>query len=161
MYNYNAGYPNPNKKFTLKDLVYLIIISLLGGTQIDLSSLVKRTQTETPVVENQRDPYYGNWSKPAPPTFWETIDLQPVAEPTPTPTPAPRVTARFAMAKPNNDEPELETTWLSSPVTRSWEYDEKRGIWKTDKYEKSLQSTPSIIIGLREDGVVVWKKVER
>lgn len=149
--------------------MYIIIISLLGGTQIDLSSVIKRTQTETPVVENQRDPYYGNWAKPAPnPTpsiFWQDIDLQPVPEPTPTPTPAPRVTARFTMAKPTvetvSNEPELETTWLSSPVTRSWEYDEKRGIWKTEKYEKSLQSTPSIIIGLREDGVVVWKKVER
>jgi hypothetical protein len=135
--------------------VYIIIIAFMGGSQIDFSSLIKHTSVETPTNKTS-DPSNSPWNVP-PPTFWQTVDLQPVPEPTP--TPAPRVIAKFNMPRPETQE-EIETTWLESPVTRSWEFDEKRGIWTTEKYEKSLQSAPSIIIGLREDGTVVWKKIK-
>lgn len=61
---------------------------------------------------------------------------------------------------PITNDVEMSIMWLDSPVTQEWEYDYQKEFWitKRDKRE-SLRSPPSIRIGLREDGVVIWKKI--
>lgn len=52
--------------------------------------------------------------------------------------------------------------WLASPVTQAWKWDSLRRVWiTTEKYQDSMQANPSIEIGLREDGLVVWRKVNK
>lgn len=54
-----------------------------------------------------------------------------------------------------------ETQWLSSPITQVWEWDDRKQLWVMPmKYPDCLRSPPSIIIGLRSDGTVIWKKVK-
>jgi hypothetical protein len=49
--------------------------------------------------------------------------------------------------------------WLDSPVMQTWIQDERTKIWSTAlPYKESMKSSPSLRIGLREDGVVVWMK---
>ena len=55
---------------------------------------------------------------------------------------------------------EVKPIWLGSPVTRAWQ---KTGdnSWETIGNQfTSLHSPPTFKIGLRSDGVVIWKKVE-
>jgi len=48
--------------------------------------------------------------------------------------------------------------WLNSPVTQAWEFDPKKQTWQTvTSYKDSFRSPPSMVIGLRDDGVVVWR----
>lgn len=55
---------------------------------------------------------------------------------------------------------ELNIRWLNSPVTQVWNFDNENKMWfLNDKYGNNLRSVPTVIIGLREDGVVVWKNV--
>jgi hypothetical protein len=50
--------------------------------------------------------------------------------------------------------------WLNSPVTQKWTYDIEKDYWTTARdFEDSFKSPPSIRLGLRADGTVVWKKV--
>lgn len=50
--------------------------------------------------------------------------------------------------------------WMNSPVTQEWVYDSNDDLWKTEKsYDRSLRSLPTIRLGLRDDGVVIWEKV--
>ena len=61
---------------------------------------------------------------------------------------------------PITNEVDLGITWLDSPVTQEWEYDYQKEFWTTKRDQReSLRSPPSIRIGLREDGVVIWKKI--
>jgi hypothetical protein len=55
------------------------------------------------------------------------------------------------------EEENLTINWLNSPVTQAWKYDEDDMAYKTASKD-SYRSPPSIIIGLRSDGVVVWRK---
>jgi hypothetical protein len=56
---------------------------------------------------------------------------------------------------------EYNITWLDSPVTQKWEYDYRKGYWTTQKNNaESFRSPPTIQIGLREDGVVIWKTIK-
>jgi hypothetical protein len=58
----------------------------------------------------------------------------------------------------NNNE--KETFWINSPVTQAWTFDEKKQTWVTVlPFKESMRSTPLIHLGLRSDGMVVWKKV--
>lgn len=51
--------------------------------------------------------------------------------------------------------------WLDSPVMQTWTYNEKAKVWETAlPYKESFRSSPTLIFGLREDGVVVWKKIK-
>lgn len=60
----------------------------------------------------------------------------------------------------NNIPPSVE--WLASPVTQTWKWDGMRRVWTTtEKYEDSMRANPSIEIGLREDGIVVWRKINK
>lgn len=60
------------------------------------------------------------------------------------------------------NEAELPTTWLNSPVTQAWTFDAKKQVWMTAlPYKDSMRSSPSIIIGMREDGIIVWKKITK
>lgn len=60
--------------------------------------------------------------------------------------------------KPTNHN---EIIWLDSPVMQTWEYNEKGKIWETAlPYRESFRSSPTLILGLRDDGVVVWKKIK-
>lgn len=59
-------------------------------------------------------------------------------------------------------EVEPQVFWLDSPVMQKWQWDAKERVWTTAlPYKESMRSNPSIIIGLREDGVVIWKKIEK
>ena len=61
---------------------------------------------------------------------------------------------------PITNDVEMSITWLDSPVTQEWEYDYQKEFWTTKRDQReSLRSPPSIRIGLREDGVVIWKKI--
>lgn len=52
-----------------------------------------------------------------------------------------------------------EVIWTDSPVMQTWSYDERARVWETAlPYKDSFRSNPTLIFGLREDGVVVWKK---
>lgn len=71
--------------------------------------------------------------------------------PLPEPEPAPMMTL---------DDRELEVVWLDSPVLQKWQLDPKTGLWHTAlPYKDSFRSNPTIVIGLREDGVLTWKRV--
>lgn len=55
--------------------------------------------------------------------------------------------------------PKTNIVWLASPITQNWELDEKNQFWKPiPKLNENYKYSPSIILGLREDGVVIWKK---
>lgn len=83
-------------------------------------------------------------------------------EPTPVVQPMmPQAESLGVQTQNDEPKPKLEITWLSSPVTRDWSYSEEKKIWITEKYNKSLRSSPSTKIGLRSDGVVVWDKKEK
>lgn len=61
-----------------------------------------------------------------------------------------------------SDEPHLQIQWLESPVMQAWEYNDRRRAWETVlPFRDSMRSQPTLVIGLREDGVVVWKRLER
>ena len=52
--------------------------------------------------------------------------------------------------------------WLNSPVTQSWVWEADRFAWRRVPNEKdSLRFHPAFLIGLRDDGTVVWKVVEK
>lgn len=56
----------------------------------------------------------------------------------------------------------LEIKWVDSPVMQTWVYNEKARVWETAvPYKDSFRSSPTLIFGLRNDGVVVWDKVKR
>lgn len=58
------------------------------------------------------------------------------------------------------NESKDETVWIGSPVVQNWEWDPSINAWKTlVPYDKSMNSRPSIQIGLKEDGTIVWKRV--
>ena len=71
----------------------------------------------------------------------------------------PVIIQQMPVAKPV--ETKLETQWLGSPVTQVWIWDRRKQIWENDTtYENSFRSSPTIILGLRSDGTVVWRKSE-
>lgn len=50
--------------------------------------------------------------------------------------------------------------WQDSPVMQTWIKDDKTKVWQTAlPYKDSMRSSPTLIFGLREDGVVVWKRI--
>jgi len=62
---------------------------------------------------------------------------------------------------PSKPEPSPVELWLDSPVTKKWVYDYQNEYWTTpDKSSDSYRSPPSVRIGLRKDGAVVWQKVK-
>ena len=54
-------------------------------------------------------------------------------------------------------EEELDVLWLASPVTQAWKYDESDMIYRPASKD-NYRSPPTIQIGLRSDGTVVWRK---
>jgi hypothetical protein len=54
-----------------------------------------------------------------------------------------------------------DIVWLDSPVMQTWNYNEKSKVWETAlPYKDSFRSSPTLIFGLREDGIVVWRKLK-
>jgi len=49
--------------------------------------------------------------------------------------------------------------WMGSPVSQKWVFNEKKQAWETLlPYKESFKSPPTYVIGLRDDGVVIWKR---
>jgi hypothetical protein len=85
-----------------------------------------------------------------------------LSKPLPIPEPQPLTTPMTLTAPIKLELPILdpEVLWLDSPVTQKWNWDSKNKNWlPVPSYKDSMRSTPSIIIGLRDDGVLIWKKV--
>lgn len=60
----------------------------------------------------------------------------------------------------NTSQADIE--WINSPVMQSWIFNEKSGVWETVlNYKDSFRSSPTLILGLRQDGTVVWKRITK
>lgn len=76
----------------------------------------------------------------------------------PSPPPPPPIVEPIKQEIPPPEE--LTILWLDSPVTQEWEYDYQKDAWLTKRDTKdSYRSPPSMRLGMRSDGVVVWKRV--
>lgn len=59
-------------------------------------------------------------------------------------------------------DPKAGVYWLASPVTQSWYWDTRKQTWKNESsYMESFKSPPNILLGLKADGTVVWRKIEQ
>lgn len=74
----------------------------------------------------------------------------------------PQIKNDHVVTQINSETPPMNITWMNSPVMQHWKYNESKALWEAiPSYKDSFRSSPTIIIGLREDGVVVWKKVTK
>lgn len=65
-----------------------------------------------------------------------------------------------SFSETNHYSPEI--IWLDSPVMQTWVYNEKSKIWETAlPYKDSFRSNPTLIFGLRDDGLVIWRKIKQ
>lgn len=55
--------------------------------------------------------------------------------------------------------PELTVFWLNSPMTQKWQFNSNNQTWSMVE-DNGLKSLPTIVLGLRSDGFVVWQKIE-
>jgi hypothetical protein len=73
------------------------------------------------------------------------------------PEPLPNV-ATLPALEPTPLPPTNVVKWLESPLTRRWTFNSSRSVWESEKLDQAVTSQPSIIIGLRADGTVIWKE---
>jgi len=67
------------------------------------------------------------------------------------------ITNHLVIATTNQN---MYTQWLDSPVMQAWIQDDKTKMWQTAlPYKDSMRSSPTLLLGLRDDGVVVWKRI--
>lgn len=156
---------NGKKPLTLRDIVYVALISFLTpfaakyGLNVgdDFSLGSDKPLSEISVKAND------NYLLPQP--FGASPSIQQSTE--------DQVSMIFDLATKLADlsNPAVESVspqsipkvemWLDSPVTQEWIYDYEKDYWSTAKdWKDSFKSPPSIKLGLRDDGTVVWKKIE-
>jgi len=59
------------------------------------------------------------------------------------------------------EEAPMAIQWLSSPVTQSWRWDDSKQVWfPSPNLKDSYRPQPAVLMGLREDGVVVWRRAK-
>lgn len=143
-------YKNKNN---ILPLIITAVISIC--IPFGLYSVLKPTTVIEPVTTNSYDPGYGRdiMIIQAIQTMSDDIisSLNQLA--IPVPEPAAMIQANVVS---NN------VTWLDSPVMQAWIYNEKARVWETAvPYKDSFRSSPTLIFGLRDDGVVIWNKVSK
>lgn len=121
---------------SLRDAVYVGIISFLTPIVAQHNGLIPEKEKAPAPIEQAIDPVAQIESMIQ--SYFQQIESNPHLE----------------------ESQEMSITWLDSPVTQEWEYDYQKEYWTTkQKHSESFRSPPSIRIGLREDGVVIWKKI--
>jgi hypothetical protein len=76
---------------------------------------------------------------------------------------APNIQTLTLPPPPAPDPPpaDLHIDWMESPVTRIWYLDQTKSFYESSPDEKkSHQWWPNILMGLCEDGTIVWKHRE-
>jgi hypothetical protein len=112
---------------------------------IKINSLSKNIESQSKQIESQNEKIQNISSK-------HSISI---------PEPLP-LTAPMSISKIQLPILEPEVLWLDSPVTQKWQWDSKHQAWMpVQSYKDSMRSTPSVIIGLQDDGTVVWKKLNK
>jgi hypothetical protein len=135
---------NGKKPLTLRDIVYVALISFLtpfaAKYGLTVGDSFDNNNDPLPIVEQQTPKDQVSM------IFDLATKLTELSQPQPTPIDAKE-----------NAEVEM---WLDSPVTQRYTYNYDKEYWSTSKeFKDSFKSPPSIRLGLRSDGTVVWKKV--
>lgn len=60
---------------------------------------------------------------------------------------------------PSVTAPSNTVKWLASPVMQTWRYDEENLVYQAvPNHKDSYRSLPSVQMGLRSDGTIVWRE---
>lgn len=130
-------------------LPLIITASISICIPLGLYSFLKPKQSPEPMISNSYDPGYGQ----------DILILEVLQNMPENIIKQLQSTSLSYNIQSNIETNELTVQWLDSPVMQNWLLNEKTRIWETAlPYKDSFRSTPTLIFGLREDGVVVWKR---